>query len=167
MVGASKTWPDEIWAVEIDHEYSPSGEYYLSQPHGGERYIHHNIHRDQERYFKHMLETTRVERDSLKEEVQEARDTAEGALAIIATERAEVLRLREEVEQLRVDKVDLVRVVGELLARVDDAYAPPDGGISMHAQGQTPDWFVEAAILGTYGTLRKAALEASNGEGEG
>lgn len=41
-------------------------------------------------------------------------------------------------------------VVGGILSRLDDALAPEHGGVSMHARGQTPDWFVEAARESCY-----------------
>lgn len=56
----SSEWPDEIWVTEIDHEYAPAGYYYLSQPDGGEPYIHHQILDDQRRYTKHMIEQARL-----------------------------------------------------------------------------------------------------------
>jgi hypothetical protein len=52
------------------------------------------------------------------------------------------------------DKADLMRVVTDLLGRVDDLMTPVDGYLSMHTCGQSPDWFVEAAVLGAYGTLK-------------
>ena len=61
--------------------------------------------------------------------------------------------------QLEADKVDLMRVVTDLLGKVDDLMAPSEGNISMHAYGQSPDWFVEAAFLGAFGTLKGSSHE--------
>jgi hypothetical protein len=58
------------------------------------------------------------------------------------------------IDELEADKADLMRVVTDLLGRVDDLMAPPEGQLSMHTYGQSPDWFVEAAVLGAYGTLK-------------
>jgi hypothetical protein len=58
------------------------------------------------------------------------------------------------IAELEADKFDLMRVVTDLLGKVDDLMAPPKGHISMHAYGQSPDWFVEAAFLGAFGTLK-------------
>ena len=58
------------------------------------------------------------------------------------------------IAELEADKVDLMRVVTDLLGKVDDLMAPSEGNISMHAYGQSPDWFVEAAFLGAFGTLK-------------
>ncbi|AUQ95969.1 hypothetical protein PhaeoP66_03227 [Phaeobacter inhibens] len=48
--------------------------------------------------------------------------------------------------------------VASLLKRVDDALAPEDGGVSMHAMGQTPDWFIEAAAFACNVTPSPPAL---------
>jgi hypothetical protein len=63
------------------------------------------------------------------------------------------------IKELEADKSDLMRVVFDLLGRVDGLMAPPDGHLSMHTYGQTPDWFVEAAVLGAYGTLKDTTNE--------
>ena len=65
-----------------------------------------------------------------------------------------VIAHETRIAELEVDKVDLMRVANELLARIGDVMAPPNGELNMHSYGQTPAWFVEAAFLGTYGTLK-------------
>ena len=69
--------------------------------------------------------------------------------------------LQARVEELEQDKANLIRVTGDLLERLDDALAPQEGQLSMHTYGQSPDWFVEAATLACYGTLR--SQENDNG----
>ena len=60
---------------------------------------------------------------------------------------------QDTIAKLTKDKADLMRSLGDMLTRVDDAYAPEEGHLGMHVRGMSPDWFVEAAVLCTYGTL--------------
>lgn len=59
---------------------------------------------------------------------------------------AEEARAREAAVQ-----VLMMDEVGFLLNFIDKLMEPEDGGVSMHAQGQTPDWFVRAAYISCYG----------------
>ena len=63
-----------------------------------------------------------------------------------AMERAYIAGL--EAAAVRLQKTE--NIIGSILSKLDDALAPPEGHISMHAQGQTPDWFVEAAYESCY-----------------
>jgi hypothetical protein len=67
------------------------------------------------------------------------------------------------------DKTDMMRVIEQLLGRLDDLLEPPEGELSIHSHGQTPDWFVEAAFLSAFGTLDKVypVSPRLNPEGDG
>lgn len=99
-------WPDEIWITEIDNEYSPAGYYYLSQPDGGEPYVHQQVLEDQRKYTDHMLEQVRAEarKAALREAAainEEERDTRGATKACdgLWTARTRILALIQEIAE--------------------------------------------------------------------
>jgi hypothetical protein len=63
--------------------------------------------------------------------------------------------LSARVAELEADKTCLRELVGSLLTRLDewdqDRADETRNGLTMHAYGQTPGWFVEAAFWSCYG----------------
>jgi hypothetical protein len=69
-------------------------------------------------------------------------------MAITRAEAAEAKLERAYIAGLEAAEERLQKtedIIGSILNKLDDALSPSEGCISMHAQGQTPDWFVEAA----------------------
>lgn len=95
-----------------------------------------------------------------------AQDNNAMLIALAPDLAAEILALRKRVEAADETNAILAQTVGELLTRVDDAYAPTDGGHSMHVYGQTPDWFVEAAYQACFGMPTDDGLAAYRATGD-